>query len=210
MNCCVDDYMNTTLYRLAMFVAVAMTAASAPVVDLTVPSPYNFGQVLGTGQWSQSFTAESTNAAGAGVWIFSPPELAGEAGTVELRLFGALPTSGASALATGSTNVTLAGAPQFYDVFWTPVLTNIGSTYYVQILHSLPTGAAPSFAGNTYTGGTAFNNSAAFVNFDAPIRVFTEPAVNGEIPEPNAFALLGGGIVALAFLGLRRKIRFVN
>jgi hypothetical protein len=181
----------------------AMAATSAPVVDFIVPAPYNFGQVLGTGQWSQSFTAETTNAAGAGVWVFSPPELAGETGTVELRLYEGLPTGG-PVLATGSASITLASAPQFYDVFWTPVKTAIGSPYYVQIVHSLPTGAAPTFAGNTYAGGTAYNNSVAFANFDAPIRIFTEPGSTGQIPEPSTFALLVGGVAALAFQGLRK------
>jgi hypothetical protein len=191
------------LYRTALcFCAAAMTGTSAPVVDITVPEPYNFGQVLGTGQWTQSFTAESANAAGAGIWVFSTPSLAGVTGTVELRLFENLPTLGGSALATGSASVTLAGAPQFYDVFWTPVLTNVGTTYYVQIFHSLPTGAAPQFTGNTYPGGNAYNNSAAFVNFDAPIRIYTESGVLTPIPEPSALALLlsaGTAFTAMAF-----------
>jgi hypothetical protein len=183
-----------------------MTATSAPVVDITIPEPYNFGQVLGTGQWTQSFTAESANAAGAGIWIFSTPSLVGATGTVELRLFEDLPTPSGSAVATGSTNVILAGAPQFYDVFWTPVSTNVGTTYYVQILHSLPTGAAPQLAGNTYPGGNAYNNSAAFVNFDAPIRIYTEPGVLTPIPEPSALALVFGAGAALTAMAFRSRL----
>jgi hypothetical protein len=195
------------LYRTAVCLCVAaMIATSAPVVDITVPEPYNFGQVLGTGQWTQSFTAESANAAGAGIWVFSTPGLAGATGTVELRLFEDLPTSGGSALATGSANVTLAGAPQFYDVFWTPVSTNAGTTYYLQILHSLPTGAAPQFAGNTYAGGNAYNNSAAFVNFDAPIRIYTEPGVPTQIPEPSTLTLLFSAGTALAAMAFRFRL----
>lgn len=199
------------LRRIATgFLAAALTVVAAPVVDITVPAPYDFGAVVGTGQWSQSFTAESENAAGAGIWIFSTPDLAGQAGTVELRLFEDLPTAGGSALATGTANISLANAGQFYDVVWSsPVATTVGGTYYLQILHTLPTGAAPTFAGNTYAGGNAFQNSAAFVNFDAPIRIWTEAngnggPTNGEIPEPGAFALLAGGLAVLAAMKTRR------
>lgn len=180
----------------------ARESPAVPIIDQNQPyNPVDLADFI-QGDLAQSFKQSASNISGAGVWMGVGAPNVVPTDTVTIALWDRLPNQpGAIQLASASGTATLRS---WFDVFWSPVSTIPGVTYYLVFTSSLNTLAIAGDTSDPYNSGQAYANTgfAAFPDFDYTFRTYSETDFE-PVPEPTTLLLLGGGVFALA--RLRRR-----
>lgn len=176
-------------FSLTALAALALTAFSSSLAAQTIDQQQTGGSVCMSGLWNndlaQSFTAQGINSVGGG---FRMHDSGGASETVTISLWDNLPTSGGTQLASGSA---LATRGNWVDVFWGPVTTVPGTTYYLVIEGTTLSLCVGGEASDQYPGGHVFTNAGfqPFPAFDFGFRTFsnTSPILDLIDIQPGSF-----------------------
>ncbi|WP_148234740.1 hypothetical protein [Pseudooceanicola batsensis] len=152
---------------------------------------------------AQSYTAVSGNSVGAGIRLG-----AGSAEvTATLSLWSGLPGAGGQKLAEGQGR---GGARDWLDVFWAPVVTEIGGTFVI-LMTGDASGDIAGSPSNVYAGGHLFSNAGfqRFPSYDFAFRTFTDPDFKAvpAVPAAPSGLLLLSGVLAGFSTRVRRGAR---
>jgi hypothetical protein len=180
----------------------ARESPAVPIIDQNQPSNQLDLADFFQGDLAQSFQQSAGNISGAGVGMGLGAPGAGLTDTVTIALWDRLPNQpGAIVLASAGGTATLGS---WFDVFWSPVPTAAGVTYYLVFTSLSDTLAIAGDIRNPYASGQAYANTGfgAFPDFDYTFRTYAETDFE-PVPEPTTLLLLGGGVLTLA--RLRRR-----
>jgi hypothetical protein len=192
--------MSTRARLIGFALAASITSASqaAIILDQNQPSGPSYMAAFSQTGLAQSFQQTNNNVAGAGILLQSG---IGNTDTITLSLWDALPNqAGANLLAQGSGTATQGS---WFDVFWTAVSVNPGTTYFLEFTSAANVLGVAGDTSNPYTSGQVYANAGfvPFNTFDYAFRTYADDQF-GSVPEPGTLALLG-----LGFLGLAAKRR---
>lgn len=184
--------------------AFQLSAMAAPIIDQENPDHLaGFCFTNDTFQCGQSFRHDNSNISGAGFFV-DPGYGDGSSGTVTLSIYSNYNGGAPTGLIAAGTAANINRNSGWVDVFFTPAVLTAGDQYYLIIQSTNPIVA--SYGRNNYADGNAvyLGSETAYASFDLTFRTYFDNNVS-QVPEPGSFALLGLGIVGLAFA--RRKKR---
>ncbi|MEP6832246.1 MAG: PEP-CTERM sorting domain-containing protein [Gemmatimonas sp.] len=226
-----------------LMLAMALAPASAIAQQIDILQPLSTGLVGAfalssnnlDGTWTgqadaQTFSAVSTQSAGAGFRLFNfdrDPNTTYH-GTMRISLWSSAPFTGGSAITSADVSYSWKGGEsQWMDAFWSPISTVVGQTYWLSIYQSdNPTydgSAVHAATGNPYSAGQSFNQQVSGSASGFENGPFTASAYGPEVlfnsgtsdftfrtwtstPEPSSLLMVFGGILALAVFA-RRRVR---
>ena len=190
----------TILSVFVMALALASTALLAATVDQDAPTNNMTMARFSQLDLAQSFQQASTIVSGAGIFL---SDEFGSTDLVTISLYDKLPTDGGSRLAQGSAAGT---AGSWFDVQWNPVSVTPNMTYFL-VFGGNSTLAIAGDSNHTYKRGHVYANSGfqSYPDLDYAFRTYTSDANVAVVPEPQTYALLIAGLVAVGSFARRRK-----
>ena len=204
--------------------AAPMALGAQQVIDQNSPTQNGIYAQFDQQNLAQSFTPGHSNVSGAGVYLYNG--IGSGASILTINLWTLLPNAfGAVQLASGTT--AFSANNQWVDVFWSPVATTVGQTYYLEFKSSVDTYAISGSDVNSYVTGQLFANlgfqtsqqynrfpttvlcpsdgtgdppyTVSFQDFDYTFRTFST------VPEPGTVSLMAGGLLVLVGFAKRRR-----
>lgn len=147
--------------------------------DSSLEINQDFGETclanISQGGIAQSYQPIEAESSGAGFQFVNAPS----AGTdLTLTLYDALPSSGGTALATGTTVAD--GTGVWLDVFWPITAVVPGDTYFIGVTGSADECLNGALS-NVYLGGNTFSGGNTFPNFDFTFRTYSCDSTSGVV-----------------------------
>ena len=191
------------LFAVATVLSAAAPAFAANVIDQNAPTNNTFMASFNQADLAQSFKQTASNISGAGIFLQAGQGTGNS--ILSISLWTKLPNvAGATMLTTASAANNTSG--HWFDVFWTPVATTAGATYYLVFDDDKDQYGISGDTNNGYANGQVFANAGytPFPTFDYTFRTYTDNAVGGAVPEPATWAMMLAGF-GLTGAALRRR-----